>query len=1069
MLHKLHWIAWCAGIGLMGCVGQKPSGGDTRVALWIAGPSPAHEAVVALAEARVSQLPGVQLLERGEIDRIVAEQGLSAGGFSDSENAVRIGRLLRADLIAQIEWEPVGQSSLGMTVFDARTGARLWDSPLPGAVETSVHAIASAIAGCRAKSALRPDQRRVVCLVAARNAELPRAMDQFCEVTGQLFERELTRNHRVFMLERRRLDALNRERELTGNDPMRDLLASVTLVQIDLNRGADGTGLRGVVTLSDGESRVLDRITVDVSEHDASALAEQLAARVADRLGAASPSLTLDSSQRQREAQRFLHEARARESHRESRAAWRAAEAAHALDPGNVGIEALLARCLLDEGAALLSGQGEIPRDQLLHALEFGLRSVGLRAARLRIAFREGNWKRMNEEELRASATAVSMVRYAELAYRQCRHSPDGTVRRKYARLCEQFLAMDGERFDAWARAAMEQPSLFPLFTHVIQGWHGLTVRYMDFPPEQFVTRLDGYLRRWLEAGNAHPPTVDHAHRISQLFERLSWILNPSPFFPAANVSTNDAIGPEHLQALTPIAGALAASPSIVIGEQGRKLTEHLEEWTRGVKIDPREAEFEREQACIDEIANPMARLDSYRGLIDGMVSRKYVYSPTVEAAAKLVTTHRLPDASFAVSLDQIAAAADNPDFAFSRVGLERQSLKRFLAEHKLAMARLQDIANNGANVPWAAPVQLLNLDRLAQADLLTRIVVADDAVYGVGLQSREARESTRMGQGELVVSVFRAPFASGAASVVGQTTLSLPYVPRLLPSVQLAMADSHLYALLDVQSDVPSRYQLLSFALDGNVVARIDERFDLPAREINSFAVHDGTIYLGLPGYIVACDLASKRVSVLASSRRADKQSELDGGDVFRTWFMIPDRTRNRIVLVVEPHQRPVELWSLEPSTGRLKQFHVASSRLHFTRMDRSGEDRVVFSNGCQVHALHLDTDKLERLAVDSFCGGRTDEKLPLGRLAEREWAVGPHLIHKGWFWSANAFGRISLADATAERFPPVSPPDPESPFHLDPDGIGGLATTRDGKALILATSRGIWLLPWRDSATTR
>src|SRR6266550_1050050 len=53
--------------------------------------------VLSLAEARLTEAGTVQLVERREIDRVLAEQKLSVGGLVRAEQAVGVGKILSAE------------------------------------------------------------------------------------------------------------------------------------------------------------------------------------------------------------------------------------------------------------------------------------------------------------------------------------------------------------------------------------------------------------------------------------------------------------------------------------------------------------------------------------------------------------------------------------------------------------------------------------------------------------------------------------------------------------------------------------------------------------------------------------------------------------------------------------------------------------------------------------------------------------------------------------------------------------------------------------------------------------
>ena len=86
------------------------------------------DAAVALAEVELTRRDDVVVLERKAVDTVVREQRLVAGGFATTEDAVRIGQLLTADVFVHVEGVLEQETAAAVVVFDAVTGVRLEDS-----------------------------------------------------------------------------------------------------------------------------------------------------------------------------------------------------------------------------------------------------------------------------------------------------------------------------------------------------------------------------------------------------------------------------------------------------------------------------------------------------------------------------------------------------------------------------------------------------------------------------------------------------------------------------------------------------------------------------------------------------------------------------------------------------------------------------------------------------------------------------------------------------------------------------------------------------------------------------
>src|SRR5438094_579556 len=114
---RLQRCSWLLGLLCLAEVSQAA----TRVALVNACEVESSRNILALAEARLSQEQGLELVERDRIDRVMGEQLLAQCGIVDSARALTVGRLLNADLFAAIESSRSENAALGLVVFDAAT------------------------------------------------------------------------------------------------------------------------------------------------------------------------------------------------------------------------------------------------------------------------------------------------------------------------------------------------------------------------------------------------------------------------------------------------------------------------------------------------------------------------------------------------------------------------------------------------------------------------------------------------------------------------------------------------------------------------------------------------------------------------------------------------------------------------------------------------------------------------------------------------------------------------------------------------------------------------------------
>jgi len=225
--------------------------------------------ILDLATVKLGQEKEIELLSRDEIQRVLAEQQLTLDGTLNPSRLVTAGKLLKVDLFAVLDTVTrtnrteggMSQAVAGLTVFDAKTGVRLEDAALS---EEGVEKLAEAVVA----GLLAAQHKQVaaglptICLLSVRNADLPRSLDGLCDSVGRLLERRLLASASCAVLERQRLDQINKERALPGNEADQALLASVVIMELECSRGPDGQGLRATAWLSSNEGKLLSTFTV---------------------------------------------------------------------------------------------------------------------------------------------------------------------------------------------------------------------------------------------------------------------------------------------------------------------------------------------------------------------------------------------------------------------------------------------------------------------------------------------------------------------------------------------------------------------------------------------------------------------------------------------------------------------------------------------------------------------------------------------------------------------------------------------------------------------------------------
>jgi hypothetical protein len=365
-LRNAEHLASFASVGLSRSAGafDHPAFGQTyaatRIALVGSGGNDGVGNVLDLATALLGKDTDLQLLDRAEVDRILREQAFSLAGMVRAEDAVKAGQLLHVDLFVVVEGtltnEVQDYASLGLVVFDAKSGVRYADSALraSNAVSTA-SAMAMAVRAAVVKSHRSPQDLHTVGLLSVRNADLPRQFDSICDSVGLLLERELTASPGIAVLERRRLEQVNQERSVAPDAEGNRLLSSLRMMQLDIGR--DGEGLRGTLAFVGADGARANEIAASVPTRDPAALAHLLADKAEQFLKVSSDNIPAD---REAEGVRFHREYLLLLEHKDYLAAVHVLDAAIALAPAQTNWQREMALLLPDAAIEIIDPGGQI-------------------------------------------------------------------------------------------------------------------------------------------------------------------------------------------------------------------------------------------------------------------------------------------------------------------------------------------------------------------------------------------------------------------------------------------------------------------------------------------------------------------------------------------------------------------------------------------------------------------------------------------------------------------------------------------------------------------------------------
>ena len=170
-----------------------------------------------------------------------------------------------------------------------------------------------------------------------------------------ILERRLVSSTRMAVLERKRLEFVNQEKNLVQTPAYKSLLASLLLVEMQVSRADQGDGVKVLVFLTNQQGTSIAKITARAKEAKVADLIDSLAAQISKKLAVPFPTGPVDTVP---EGKRFARESLLLLSHDHYEQALQAAEAAYALAPGRADHAALLVRCLTSEGLFLANPKG---------------------------------------------------------------------------------------------------------------------------------------------------------------------------------------------------------------------------------------------------------------------------------------------------------------------------------------------------------------------------------------------------------------------------------------------------------------------------------------------------------------------------------------------------------------------------------------------------------------------------------------------------------------------------------------------------------------------------------------
>ncbi len=442
---------------------------------------------------------------------------------------------------------------------------------------------------------------------------------------------------------------------------------------------------------------------------------------------------------------------------------------------------------------------------------------------------------------------------------------------------------------------------------------------------------------------------------------------------------------------------------------------------------------------------------DEIYDLSEMMLSRKLLV-PNLISAAISEDLKPLPKPARKLDLlDRTLAAFDNP--AFRYFGEDPKQTKGLLIAYRSRfIAANPDLASKQAPLPWDKSQVLLDLADLRGIRELKFPVVLGEDIYVTGLGGV---------QGKLeFIQPVRVPLNGKPVQPLAKVSLVWKPLPRnpvgsAIPTkiTGCQLGPKHLYVATRTEG-------LYAFPLNGDAARRIDDPSKMPSEPIESCALYDGRLYLGLDGgYLISMDPESGKFDVLASSRRKDKVSPFDDGDAFIVMSLVADPKRERLLFVLLQGQTKPKslngLWSLDPKSKEFTHLLETNGIEYPMSSGMVIDNRLFLASVNKAVEYDLATNKHTLL----YAWGDPQDKVldQKTALCQETFRGQPTSYRDGRMWMTYPLGVVSIE---AKKYALLSEPQRSG---NTPGGNAETIVPVGKDHLLYGTTNAIWLLSLR------
>ncbi len=295
------------------------------------GPREPNPDNIALLEVALSRRPGLALVERSQIQDILRELSLSAGGFFDPSQSPRLGHILGAQILIFVEKMPSPNGPIDRyRLVESKTGIVINTLFEDEKVANDITLIVQTIGQGLQKLLVPPNQRYYIGVLDVRNTEPGIALDGKAEALKMFLANDMALSPNIFVLDREHLQHLQEEKTLSNNDL--DLKASTYLIEGGIRHSYEGQTLLVQLFLHKMDGTGAQQIDVQVPSDDILTTRYILRQRILELLNAKAVEKIPDN--KQMESVMFLKQVAPLILSGKYEDAVRSAEVAYALQPG---------------------------------------------------------------------------------------------------------------------------------------------------------------------------------------------------------------------------------------------------------------------------------------------------------------------------------------------------------------------------------------------------------------------------------------------------------------------------------------------------------------------------------------------------------------------------------------------------------------------------------------------------------------------------------------------------------------------------------------------------------------